>query len=277
MTFYIQQYFMASPSHQYIVVLAGWLGCKAKALQKYEALYQRLLGGAAIHTRIAPPNWIVQTCMNQPQCMDEMARQLIRDVADQIESRDTTATPAASQLYFHAFSNAGCILWDRFRWGLQDESNLMAVDRQKVLNSINGVIFDSCPIAEMSLMQDALKHCTWRERAQVVRDFGCLEYKRADNLREFSETFQTTLRTDKLSIPQLYLFSRNDPLTPHEFIQDLIRHRRQLSLCTVIDAHCWDDSAHCAHLLQHPATYERVVEEFLLRTRITVHPMISKL
>jgi Eukaryotic protein of unknown function (DUF829) len=299
-----------------VVVLAGWLGCQTKALQKYERLYQRLLTGRGndrstttatttapatiiVLPRIAPPHWIVQTCMGQTEQMDEMARQLIRDVREHIKPEVATGIDspiiAPCELYFHAFSNGGCILWDRFRHELlllrNESENNNKADNELVLSSINGVIFDSCPIAELSLIQEALQHCTWRERAQVVRECGGLAYLRAENLKVFSETFQTALRLDPLPIPQLYLYSRNDPLTPYEFIHELIefRRRRQQQQSppltssrndVIINAHCWDESAHCAHMLLHPETYEKVVEDFLQQTRrstTTIAPGQSKL
>jgi Eukaryotic protein of unknown function (DUF829) len=298
------------------VVLAGWLGCQTKALQKYERLYQHLLAGRGndrsttttttttptiiVLPRIAPPHWIVQTCMGQTEHMDEMARQLIRDIREHIKPEETAGIDspnivAPSELYFHAFSNGGCILWDRFRHELllRNEESENKTDNELVLSSINGVIFDSCPIAELSLIQEALQHCTWQERAQVVRECGGLAYLHAENLKVFGETFQAALRVDPLPIPQLYLYSRNDKLTPYEFINELIKFRRRRqqqqqqqspSLSSrndvIINAHCWDESAHCAHLLRHPETYEKVVEEFLQQTRrstTTIAPRPSKL
>jgi Eukaryotic protein of unknown function (DUF829) len=303
-----------------VVVLAGWLGCQTKALQKYERLYQRLLTGERgndrsttttatttapatiiVLPRIAPPHWIVQTCMGQTEHMDEMARQLIRDIREHIKPGEATGIDspiiAPSELYFHAFSNGGCILWDRFRHELlvrnEEAENNNKANNELVLSSINGVIFDSCPIAELSLIQEALQHCTWQERAQIVRECGGLAYLQTENLKVFSETFQTALRMDPLPIHQLYLYSRNDPLTPYEFIHELIEFRRrrqqqqEQSLPStssrhdvIINAHCWDESAHCAHLLLHPETYERVVEQFLQQTRrstTTIAPRQPKL
>jgi hypothetical protein len=312
---------MATRQRQSIVVLAGWLGCRPKALQRYGRLYQRLLmpegggeGGvdraaapAATTTtlppsvfvlpRIAPPYQIVQTCLGQPETMDDMARQLIHDVRELMinaaAAEETTAgTVITSELYFHAFSNAGCILWDRFRHQLmlQSSDKDRVNDHQLVLNSIRGVIFDSGPIAELALIQPALRHCTWQERTVVVRECGGLDYLRPERLRPFGEQFQKALRTDPWPIPQLYLYSRDDPLTPHEFIEDLIDVRRRLcqqyqqeqssstpATTTTIHSHCWDKSAHCAHFVHHPETYERVVAEFLDQTRRSTKTMTTAL
>jgi hypothetical protein len=307
---------------QSIVVLAGWLGCRPKALQRYGRLYQRLLmsgGGEGVDRaaaaeatttlptsvfvlpRITPPYQIVQTCLGQPETMDDTARQLIHDVRELMSNAAAAEETAGtvSELYFHAFSNAGCILWDRFRHQLMLQS-LSERDRandnnQLVRNSIRGVIFDSGPIAELSLIQEALRHCTWQERTVVVRECGGLDYLRPERLRPSGEQFQKALRTDPWPIPQLYLYSRDDPLTPHEFIEDLIEARRRLcqqqhqqqssstpTTTTTIHSHCWDESAHCAHFVHHSATYERVVAEFLEQTRrstitMTTAPPRSKL
>jgi pimeloyl-ACP methyl ester carboxylesterase len=307
---------MATRQRQSIVVLAGWLGCRPKALQRYEQLYQRMLmpgeGGvdraaAATTTtlppsvivlpRIAPPYQIVQTCLGQPVTMDDMARQLIHDVRELLinaaAAEETAGTAITSELYFHAFSNAGCILWDRFRHQLMlsqssEQEKDRANDNQLVLNSIRGVIFDSGPIAKLSLIQPALRHCTWQERTVVVRECGGLDYLRPERLRPFGEQFQKALRTDPWPIPQLYLYSRDDPLTPHEFIEDLIDARRRLyqqqqqqqqssstPTTITIHSHCWDKSAHCAHFVHHPETYERVVAEFLEQTRRSTTTMTN--
>lgn len=254
-----------------VVVLAGWLGCRAKALEKYKSLYERLLGvdQVTVLACIAPPKFIVQTCMDQTETMDDMAQQLVNEIASKMErGKSRSSSSLDAHLYFHAFSNAGCILWERFRHHLLISSK--SESSSDLLQRINGVIFDSCPIANLSLIREALKHCDWRDRAQVVRTYPDLDYLQREKLCAFADRFETMLREDPLPIPQLYLYSRNDLLTPHEFVRELVQCRRQMLPTIRIEDFSWDDSSHCAHLLRHPETYEQKLHEFIKRTHDTI-------
>ena len=63
------------------------------------------------------------------------------------------------------------------------------------------------------------------------------------------------------SFPQLYLYSKDDPLTDYEYVQSIIDNNRQKGM--VVFEKCWTDSIHCGHLKEHPNEYRAAVVELL--------------
>ena len=74
---------------------------------------------------------------------------------------------------------------------------------------------------------------------------------------------------DPLHVPQLYLYSRVDRVTDHEFVDELVEHRRGRGVH--VSSKKWETSAHVEHFKQHKEEYTAIVKEYLKRHEI-YHP-----
>lgn len=293
-----------------LVVLAGWMGSQPKSLRRYERLYRRI-GFDVVLTCIATPLAVVQSVLNQPRrdvtpapddvptfgrpnyrrnSVQQETITTVRDLAWDVLNDVHHHGDDCSAFYFHAFSNGGCFVWEQIRnilllapssdnrciaSNVEQRTELLSSETLEILSGLReklaGVVFDSCPIAELDRLSDALKYCSWTERAAVVRHCG-LDFQLfakgndpeiQERVQSRIQSYVTGLRHDPLLIPQLYLYSRDDPLTPSPFIDELVQHRRDVSGSNRVMSRVWDESLHCSHLLKHSDEYTAAVEAFV--------------
>lgn len=258
---------------QPLVVLAGWLGCQPRSLRRYEALYKKL--GFGVVTRIAASRMVVMSVLHESlikypsewprkrqrlETMQDLAWDTLR-IVDSIQ---------CSAILFHAFSNGGCFLWEQVRNILKTRAENEEVHAKllAIQSKLSGVVFDSSPAyyspGDTSVLLAALKHCTWRERigAYAQRLLHMPMLRKAE-LEQRATNYFESLRNDPLDIPQLYLFSKDDPLAQHDPIEELARHRQHLFGRERILLQKWESSPHCGHFLKHPVEYESAVSTFV--------------
>ena len=161
-------------------------------------------------------------------------------------------------------------MWENFRDALTEKTRQPTTNDHKasrVRQSLAGVIFDSAPVAELYSFPQALAQCSWRDRADVLRTFGdrYLNMNRDAEIRKIAqkaqEQYVLRLQDDPLRVPQLYLYSENDPIAPPAFIDQLAAHRQSLGVS--VTQKKWKDSQHCGHLKVHPDEYEQTLRDFL--------------
>jgi hypothetical protein len=144
-----------------------------------------------------------------------------------------------------------------------------------------GAVFDSCPGLDLSRIDDALSHCTEDEMADLEQSLP--EFRQeilGRSLGEREAEYRRFLVEHDPLLPQLYVYSRSDPLAPFEPLQELVRERRRRAArhlarrpggsasaaeaeAVVIRELALDDSPHCAHYPRHPDLYERALGSFL--------------
>jgi hypothetical protein len=278
-----------------LVVLAGWLGGKHRQLDRYEKLYQRL--GFEVVSYIASPRLVVDHTFfrypvqapNKWPRLDSTAEEAsnLQELAWHVLAQVSSRQPCG--FIFHGFSNGGCFLWEQIR-RIQMESDNKSSDNtamdeetravlQSVMEQTKGVVFDSCPVwyygTKPTALFAALHTCTWQEKLDVWKKLGPAYmfdsegYKLRNNKRclEFFEL----LRNDNLDIPQLYLYSKDDPLAGFQHIDKLSRYR-QLNQKSPVLTKRWDSSLHVAHLFANGQEYTEMVEVFtancLLRSKL---------
>lgn len=258
-----------------LVVIAGWLGCQPRSLRRYEALYRKL--GFGVVTRIATPRMVAKSSTQTPPCIkvpagwpDEQQKSLgtMQDLAwDAL--REVHASQC-SVVFFHGFSNGGGFFWEQVRNILfcSEVNANVSAELETIRSKVVGAVFDSCPAkyspTHRNTFLDALNHCTWTERigayAQLAKQYTT--YSLAESEQRSMDYF-LSMRNDPWNVRQLYLFSKDDPLSPHDAIEELVRHRQgvfgkdKILLCE------WDSSPHCCHLLQHPIEYQVAVSAFV--------------
>merc|ERR1711936_1439887 len=69
-------------------------------------------------------------------------------------------------------------------------------------------------------------------------------------------------RDIKLSVPELFLYSKTDFYTPYKYLEsDVIPRRREVAKSVTV--HRWDKSPHVGHLRTHNKEYMELIEKFL--------------
>jgi hypothetical protein len=255
-----------SMSKKPLVVLAGWLGCQPRSLRRYEELYRR--HGLQVLSYIAPPTAIFE-CTLPSYKIDHMRQnrptQAVNDNTEmnQLVDRiilDIQASNCSSYI-FHCFSNGGCFVWEAFKYSTTIPPA--------------GLIMDSCPGLDLHRITEALNYCTWRERLQVVCTHWRYYYKALNvhtwqqQVQHRSNEYLENLSRDPWSkhIPELYLYSRDDILAPFRAVDALIKNRQEQGV--EVYHKVWDNSRHCAHLLDHTHEYEQSIESFLHRCQLS--------
>lgn len=261
------------------MVIAGWLGCQPRSLRRYEALYQSL--GFGVATLIATPRMVVQSSTEAPsriqipsgwpqQQSQHSSPSSMQDLAWGTLRRIHSSK--CSVVMFHVFSNGGGFFWEQVGSILQQdevpENNAVATELEMIRSKIAGVVFDSCPAkyspTNRNTLLDALSHCTWSERvgayAQLAKQASTLSLE--DREKRASDYFRG-MRNDSWNLRELYLCSKDDSLTPHDSIEELVRHRQEMFGKDRILLCEWESSPHCCHLLQHPVEYQAAVSTFV--------------
>jgi Eukaryotic protein of unknown function (DUF829) len=256
-----------------LVILAGWLGCQPRSLRRYEALYKKL--GFGVVTRIATSNMVVMSVLHESSInypsgwpRKRQRQETMQDLA--WETLRIVDSSQSSAILFHAFSNGGCFLWEQVKNILKTRADNEEVDSklQAIQSKLSGVVFDSSPAyyspGDMSALLAALQHCTWRERigayAQLLWHMPMLG---KTELEQRTTNYFESLKNDPLDIPQLYLFSKDDPFSQHDPIEELARHRQHLFGRDRILLQKWESSPHCGHFLKHPVEYESAISTFV--------------
>ncbi|KAL7496143.1 hypothetical protein ACHAWT_004391 [Skeletonema menzelii] len=254
-----------------IVILAGWLGCHPKNLQRHVQMYDRL--GYTSLIRIASPESVLHAMVDGPPAPNTHAD----DEADGNDRNNMCSSESEHiaintlqhiqklqppHFIIHIFSNNGCFLWEWIRYILFHKSSYNLQDK------LIGTIFDSAPAyfhGKIDGLQSALEYVGNKEQRDnliyLARSLNPNLVKRRHN------EFWNGLRDDIYgsgNVPQLYLYSDDDPLTNVTYLEELIAHRRQqISRKERIWSHKFVSSSHCGHLKSYPAEYEHFVGNFL--------------
>ena len=261
-----------------IVVLAGWMGCRDRALSKYARWYADEFGLDTIATLrfTAPP---------MPRArLDRIAAQLL-DLLAQHPNR-------SARIVFHSFSNGGMIPYLALVRALHGTPRFASALRSRVRCSV----FDSCPALYSSdwaavaggfnAAWTALDGNTparallaaacaapalgfawacaraWaagrRRRLLLLGGAGAAG---ALLVRAARTRFQAMNERCPSRVPELYLYSRDDPLTNAGLVADLAATRKRLGVD--VREKSWDRSGHVAHFLHHAEEYRREVSRFV--------------
>ncbi|GKY91570.1 hypothetical protein MPSEU_000128900 [Mayamaea pseudoterrestris] len=239
-----------------IVILAGWLGCQPRSLRRYEEFYRRR--NMQVLSYIAPPSAVFECTLpyyttsikSQAEALDKgkyEINQLVEQMLDDLRASNCTS------YVFHCFSNGGCFVWEAFR---------KATTMPPV-----GVIMDSCPGFELHRITMAFEFCTWMERLQVLWRYGNYYWKAHNHtkwephVKARADEYLHNLRDDPWLVPQLFLYSKDDPLMPYQQVAKLAQARKERG--AFVTEKVWDHSRHCAHYIDHSKEYEQSVDAFL--------------
>jgi Eukaryotic protein of unknown function (DUF829) len=269
-----------------VVVLAGWLGSKPYLLKRYVRLYENC-GFDTVLVKIATPSMIINSILHPNLIIDKnfpppswdfaINRSSIKSLAWDV-IRDLVKSNC-SFIIFHSFSNGGFFLWENMRQILLDDTNSQrnccernesrSIALSKISEKLGGLVFDSCPGIDMSLLPKAMEHASLWERFEVIQlcglDYLLLNYNsnKMKQAQEIAHSYLNNLQESHPSIPHLFLYSRNDPLAPCSAIDEVVQYRVNKFGQANTFAKRWEDSIHCGHILSNPDDYREAVDSFV--------------
>ena len=233
-------------------------------------------------TRVASPSQVVTATLRLPHLQIphrwpdltlEKNSCSIQDLAwEVLACIHKTPSPV---VLFHVFSNGGCFVWEQIRRifdqkEIQEHSGeRISSDLSRIQARVRGVVFDSCPGADLERIGQAMEYCTWQERMQVLASSCGVDYlflnhgSIQEKLRSRGQCYMEYLRSDPRRMPQLYLYSGDDPLARAHAIDELIANRKKLIGDNLIWKRRWDSSPHCSHIIKHTEEYNDAVNSFL--------------
>ena len=279
---------MASNKASSLVVIGGWLGCNPRHLKSYERLYKPL--GFESLSFVASPLCVIDAAL----CYQNSYQERIEIPSFESWPNMTSDTfpnsdikmealawkvlgyihnSQAEEFIYHSFSNGGCFLWESIcKILLLKDSKYcnreIAAILQQLHDKCKGVVFDSCPAwfgmkqGKTSKLGQALRYCSKEEKQRVHSVYGArIHTVDAIMVNRNLEYFEN-LATCPFDIPQLYLYSKNDDLSRHEYISKMIDIRRLRQEKPILKK-VWEQSIHCRHLLEHRDDYQNALEAFL--------------
>mmetsp|Transcript_7597 Transcript_7597/g.11414 ORF Transcript_7597/g.11414 Transcript_7597/m.11414 type:complete len:289 (-) Transcript_7597:155-1021(-) len=250
--------------HKPVVILAGWLGCKLKNLDRYAALYSSL--HFTVMKVIASPPVIIMASSNdieKGQSDAENMHQLAMAVIEKAGSLPY------SHITLHVFSNGGCFLWESIRDILSLEE--LSASAKTVKSRLRGVVFDSSPAyyaGNHELLGNALKYCLPSDREKVLNYMQSIETslgrEKCAQLRlQRALDYWEGLNNCSFPVQSFYICSRDDKLTPFEKLYDLIQYRVSTRGAQSVKYYIFEDSAHCQHIIKYPMEYRECILSFL--------------
>jgi len=230
-----------------LCVILGWGGSKHKHLERYSELF---------HSRGFSTITVTPTLADILVFPETKGKKVSLQVLETIKQEFSECNSI-----FLQFSNAGCGLYHFMSQELYS-FNSPFYNQVKIIGSI----FDSCPIVpnEESILL-AQKAFTMNVKNQLARNI--LWYSIGAVLpfvvwmNPTTKVFMESLRNSPISTPQLFMFSKVDVLAPYKDISDFIEYRKNRGVHTM--KMLWENTPHVSHFKQDPATYKKVLKNFL--------------
>ena len=216
-------------------ILCGWVGSNQKTLCKYATIYNEL----GLPVVCATPG-VIPMLFNGSAV--RFATNLFRAVSNNVDE--------PTGIILHLFSGSSYILPSQ-----NFPSNL----------SLKTIIFDSGPPPyRYSTLRNAMKQLVSCNRINhftysIVMSCGIIiNSAYAQRKRDIDAQ---TRRSKTLHVPQLYLHSDTDAVTPSVYVAEIINE--QSSLGRSVDQVKWNDSEHVQHLMKYPDEYCTSIHLFL--------------
>ncbi|XP_038049426.1 transmembrane protein 53-like [Patiria miniata] len=240
-----------------VVILLGWLGCEDRHLSKYSAIYHSI-GFTTV--RYTVPRELILT--PSPAKLKVVARKVLELVFDLGLEENV--------VFFHVFSNGGCFL---YRYITQYLHNPAYEGGELASIKVGGCVFDSAPCDT-----DLLTHIKVRNRQDKTSGFfmrivytlllllGTLlsffvPVSWSGNIPQELRSFMSDMKSDPSRYPQLFLYSKEDPVCNWRKVDDVVEARRKKYV--EVQQVCWETAPHCRLLLAHPDEYIQNCKDFV--------------
>ena len=240
-----------------LVVVGGWHGARDKNVKKYTDEFNKW-GVATLRTIM--PGHMTFTPVNSGRAA------FARDLLLSTRAARQTHGLADKPLYFMFMSNGGCWIWATMHVEGSLDGEFADLGRD-----LSGVIFDSSP-AFMTVASGAkvlslgahpaaalaVKAACY-VAAGVIGAYSLLTTASLDAVPP--KMFWRAVRQAKPRAKELYLFSDADALCDASRVAELIAERGADGAKTEFVR--WQDSRHCAHLLDEREQYVAALRAFL--------------
>uniref|UniRef100_A0A7S2UHQ4 Uncharacterized protein n=1 Tax=Attheya septentrionalis TaxID=420275 RepID=A0A7S2UHQ4_9STRA len=259
------------------VVLLGWLGCSPQNLKRYASFYRNDVKCSGISIGIADWKSIFLSAFHGPLEQDRPMAALAKTMLQEIENTNCRTT------IIHSFSNGGCFLWEEMRRQMEERASAGQDYQFRVV----GMIFDSCPCdlrvalrhpspsdprdtfdkaMQLCSREDQVEYQKWRASYEDGSHAEKMVHGNSNHHNDFharAEKFWEGWMDNSFIAPELYIFSKNDELTPLQSLKELVVHRQENHGFLLVQSIVFETSGHCAHIKFHPETYKRGIQRFL--------------
>jgi hypothetical protein len=262
---------------QHHVVLLGWLGCSPQNLKRYASFYRNDVKCSGISIGIADWKSIFLSAFHGPLEQDRPMAALAKNILQEMENNNCRTT------IIHSFSNGGCFLWEEMRRQMEERASAGQSYHFRVV----GLIFDSCPCdlrvalrhpppsdprdmfekaMQLCSREDQVEYQEWRVSCQDKSHAEKMVHRNStnhDDLHARAEQFWEGWMHSSFIGPELYIFSKNDELTPFQSLEELVIYRQQNHGFISVQSIVFEASGHCAHIKFHTEMYKREIQRFL--------------
>ena len=256
-----------------IVLLMGWWGAELRHVEKYAQLYSQK--DCATVSVIADTLQVMMH-LGYP-CLDNCVRDAATAVSGII--RDHEKSGRKIPVIIHTFSNAGTFMAERLEVLIQQAREDLKVpcceDLVLLGERLDGEIFDSAPAyPDIKLGFTSTNGVVFGNSIIVKVIVGILFFLAGAmwvicnwilGLPDVRWTFWNNMREGRLCLRQAYIYSTADDITNVQQLEDLIENRKEFSNVSVLK---FEDSKHVLHMMKHPKSYERMIDDFLRDTRL---------
>jgi len=233
-----------------VALLVGWAASNLKVLSRYSTLYTKL----GIPCLCVAPG-ILQIWSTK------LGNTLTQNI---LRVLDSSLNDPCS-LVLHLCSGASTVTLPVLTEQHSDSSSVLQTKAPPVC-----VVFDSGPANFSYESGSAAAKLMYRQGG-----YNLLTYSIATSVGGITNALigskkrselSSALGSSLLDIPQLYLHSEADSVSPPSWVKAIAE--KQIAKGRDVTSHCWPDSEHVRHYLQHPQQYENLVFSFLKKCNL---------
>eukprot|EP00128_Syssomonas_multiformis_P011209 Colp12_sorted_trinity150504_noHs@4198 len=256
-----------------LVVVLGWGGAKRRHLRRLIENYQQL---NITTISCVPPVEHVTIDRRFPISEIEELVSAVNQQCEVLKSK-TGKTPA---LFWHVHSNNGVLAFGAIDTylkqkkgavlqaphGIMIDSAPMLTKRMNIFTALTGwLIGSSFPLTSIVLNKPQYVHPFWTPMI-IFSNFNnallSLVVPPSEPAVDVRDIFKT-LNEDFPRVPQLYLYSTQDKIIHHKYVENFLNTQKERG--SVVETKRWDDSIHVSHYRTHPEEYMQLVTDFMSR------------
>uniref|UniRef100_H2ZWL4 Si:dkey-5i3.5 n=2 Tax=Latimeria chalumnae TaxID=7897 RepID=H2ZWL4_LATCH len=238
-----------------LLLLLPWLGFRPVAVQKYREVYFRHgFDVLTVESKVSHFLW--------PRSGLSYALELL----DLLSAKPYASRP----LFVHAFSVGGFMFSQLLLHMVRDPWHY-----QQVGERIQGQVFDSLVIGSLETMATGVARMMFPPRWESLAKRCTMLY--FNTFKSYTvDYYDTSIKVfwdNPVKSPALFYYCKDDPLSDHLVVEDLVRTWRDNGVSVV--GKSWENSRHAGHFRQHPQEYLNALENHLQCTNMA--PIVSKL
>ena len=248
-----------------LVLIIGWTKCRQKQIAKYSEIYEKQ--GCTTIT--------VSSCQLYKGLFYESL--FVNDTKIVIDAMNSQLDVCRNRpVFWQLFSLCGPymylnILHYYYQIG-KDHSQLAKLQKSKeeIIPKFCGVLYDS-PVIEPftgKMLADTISvGVTNNTLLSMIGRFSEVMFPYLTQYNGMHGICSKLLKRAPILLPQLYLYSKEDPIAPYKDIVEFIKYQKAVG--ADVKSKMWDDSDHVAHFRKYPKEYENLVVSFIKECMLT--------